>query len=254
MNCERVRALLNAYVDGELDLVTSLDIEQHLKDCVGCASEMRSLEALREAAGNRSLYYAAPAGLEKRIHSALPKPGKRPVAQKYLTWRWIAPAAVVVVILFVILLVAGRGLLVTNRNALEAQQVQVAHVRSLMGNHLMDVVSTDQHTVKPWFDGKLDFSPPVPNLAAQGYPLIGGRLDYLDGRAVAALVYQRNKHVINVFVWPAQAGQPGIQSLSENGYNIFHWNQDGMTFWAASDLNGQDLLGFVGDFQKSAKE
>jgi anti-sigma factor RsiW len=110
------------------------------------------------------------------------------------------------------------------------------------------------HTVKPWFNGKLDFSPPVTDLASQGYPLVGGRLDVLNGRPVAALVYQRNKHFINLFIWPSQDGSQGLQSVTNNGYHIYHWNQSGMTFWAISDLNTDELLVFIDDFQKSPND
>ncbi len=122
-----------------------------------------------------------------------------------------------------------------------------------MANHLMDVVSTDQHTVKPWFNGKLDFSPPVADLTAQGFPLIGGRLDYLDGRAVAALVYQRNKHYINLFIWPSTDKQEGLQISTYNGYHLLHWSQSGMTFWAVSDVETAELRTFVQSFQNSTK-
>ncbi len=143
--------------------------------------------------------------------------------------------------------------MISNQQTLLTQEVQVAHVRSLMANHLVDVASTDQHTVKPWFNGKLDFSPPVTDLAPQGFPLVGGRLEYLDGREVAALVYQRNKHYINLFIWPSQDQEAGLQRSDYNGYHLFHWTQSGMTFWAVSDVNPKDLVSFIQAYRKSTQ-
>ena len=129
------------------------------------------------------------------------------------------------------------------------QEIVSSNIRSLMANHMLDVVSTDQHTVKPWFNGKLDFSPPVKDFAAQGFPLIGGRLDYIGGRSVAALVFHRNKHVINLFTWPVNEKNSKPAGLTPiQGYNVIHCSEADMTFWVVSDLNEKELMEFVQEY------
>jgi anti-sigma factor RsiW len=255
MNCDRVQTLLDAYIDGELDLVNALDLEEHLKDCPECAQRYAELLDLRAAINDSRavLYRTPPQDLRKKIQSSL-RTAEREANPKRgfnLQWRWSAAALVIVAIA----VAAGFAaiLFAPQTNNLLASEVQVAHVRSLMADHLMDVVSTDQHTVKPWFNGKLDFSPPVVDLAAQGYPLQGGRLDYLDGQSVAALVYHRNKHIINLFIWPSTEKINGVQSSSNNGFNLYHWDQSSMQYWAVSDLNTAELQTFVELVQKNFK-
>jgi anti-sigma factor RsiW len=127
-----------------------------------------------------------------------------------------------------------------------AQDVISSHVRSLLATHLLDVPSTNQHTVKPWFDGKLKFSPPVRDFAERGFRLTGGRLDYLNDRQVAALVYQRRLHIINLFIWPSESSRnTAAESFSKDGYNVMHWTHEGFEFWAVSDVNAEDLRAFV---------
>ncbi len=253
MNCDRVRLLLNGYIDDELDLVSSLDIEEHLQSCAACSTHYRLLTSLHTATSNKSLYRSAPPSLEKRIRASLKKTGSTSPTWFTFSWNLFTTTALLAVLLLAGVGFLGRDLFASQSETALAQQVQTAHVRSLMANHLMDVASTDQHTVKPWFNGKLDFSPPVTDLASQGFPLIGGRLDYLDGRSVAALVYQRNKHYINLFIWPSTDKQQGLQSSTYNGYHLFHWNQSGMTFWAVSDVETAELRTFVQLFQNSTK-
>jgi anti-sigma factor RsiW len=244
MNCKQVRSLINGYIDGELDLLNALEIEDHLISCTNCSQEYRSQMALRSAIKDANLYTPAPAGFQKRVRSAVRQVNKVPRTWHFSQWRWITLTALLVFVVFTTVVIE-RGWFLSGTADRLAFEVQSAHVRSLMANHLTDIASTDQHTVKPWFDGKLDFSPPVVDLATQGYPLIGGRLDYLDNHAVAALVYMRKKHTINVFIWPTAVGQSNPRSSTNNGYNLFQWNQLGMTYWVVSDLNRAELQAFV---------
>jgi anti-sigma factor RsiW len=150
-------------------------------------------------------------------------------------------AAAAVVFLALVPLLRGPS-----QEEILTREVVSSHVRSLMANHLADIPSTDQHTVKPWFNGKLDFSPPVQDFATEGFPLVGGRLDYLDHRPVAALVYHRDKHLINVFVWPSDKDAPvETTRVTRQGYNVFHWSRSGMNFWVVSDLEERQLRDFV---------
>jgi anti-sigma factor RsiW len=251
VSCKLTQRFVPGYLDGELDLVRTIEMETHLKSCADCARELESQRALREALRRSSLAYAAPAVLRDRIQSSLrvstatQDPDRASAWFALRTWRWAAAFAVLAVC-SVTAWQLVPGLHGPSNNQQLAAEVFASHVRSLEANHLMDVASTDQHTVKPWFDGKLDFSPPVEDLASDGYPLLGGRLDYLEGREVAALVYQRRKHFINVFVWPDTNGLSSARALaSQQGYNLMRWSRGGFQFWAASDVNASDLAEFV---------
>lgn len=256
MDCERALALLPAYLDGELDLVTALELEAHLGTCDACAREyaaQRDLQGL--LAGQRAeLVAAPPPALEQRLRARLRQSaGLRPAPQPFFRPWGAAAAVLLVVALFALgVFLLSRGAY-PGQESVVAQEVEVAHVRSLLPGHLTDVVSSDQHTVKPWFDGKLDFSPPVLDLSAQGFPLAGGRLEYIDGHPAAALVYLRNKHVINLLVWPSTASPGPLQLSSVNGYHLFQWRQGAMEFWAASDLETAELRAFVELIQQGAK-
>ena len=265
MVCDDNARLLHGYLDGELDLVRSLEIEEHLKTCPDCAQGLWNQQTLRKAFRSSSLYERAPAGLAGKIRTSLAQaetqdapasPVNEPetvskitampsVTAKREVWNWLAVAAAIVLAVLLtwrmIPGLAGRG-----NSDLLAKEIVSSHIRSLQPDHLYDVKSTDQHTVKPWFNGKLDFSPPVRDLAEDGYPLVGGRLDYVDHRAVAALVYQRRQHVINVFIWPEdKQGEPAKHVESLDGYNMIFWERGGMYLCAVSDVNAGDLQQFT---------
>ncbi|HLY59189.1 MAG TPA: anti-sigma factor [Terriglobia bacterium] len=247
MSCQETEGLIHGYVDGELDLVRSIEIERHMEGCEGCAHAYQTQQSLKSAFRSAPLRFKAPAELQSRIQSSLRKAGKAAPAPRAFHWlptlRW-AGAVAALALMAVIGWNLARVARPPSGDDLVAQEVLASHVRSLMANHLADVPSTDQHTVKPWFNGKLDFSPPVVDLAGDGFPLVGGRLDYLEDRPVAALVYQRRKHFINLFIWPS-ASDSGQRAVMRQGYNLIHWTHSGMTYWAASDLNNSELQEFV---------
>jgi anti-sigma factor RsiW len=249
LDCEATRTLLHGYADGELDLVSSLQIEEHLRDCAACRQLFEQQRALRGAVKEAALYYKAPDALRQRLEASLRKEERSTLSSlRGNVWRGAGLVAAAACLLFMALRLTRPSLPSPGADRLD-QEVFAGHVRSLMPGHLFDVPSTDQHTVKPWFNGKLDYSPTVKNLADQGFPLIGGRLDYLNDRTVAALVYQRRKHIINLYVWPAPsstADTTGDLAVEEvHGYHLLHWTQAGMTNWVVSDVSPEDLRAFA---------
>jgi anti-sigma factor RsiW len=252
MSCKLTARFVPGYLDGELDLSRTIEMETHLQSCADCAYELKRQKALRAALQRGSLAYAAPVALREAIQSSL-RSAAPPVETRetpsawrpFAVLRW-AGAFAVLALCVVTAWQFVPGLRGPSGDQGMVAEVLASHVRSLEANHLMDVASTDQHTVKPWFDGKLDFSPPVEDFASDGFPLVGGRLDYLAGREVAALVYQRRKHFINVFVWPSAVGASSEQTIeSRQGYNLMRWSRGGFQFWAVSDVGVGDLTEFV---------
>lgn len=246
MNCNEINPLLHAYVDSELDIVRSLDVERHLKTCAACTSAKRALQSLRSTLRHSDLAYSAPASLRERILTEVserpPKPQPRDSNPRL--WQWLAVGALGFAVLTLVL----RPAAISERDQFIDQAIS-GHVRSLQVGHLTDVASTDQHTVKPWFNGKIDFAPEVKDLAAQGFPLIGGRLDYLNDQTVAALVYKRNKHTINVFIYPVKNAE-AKSTETRRGFNVITEDLDGLRYCIVSDLNATEL----GEFAKLLKE
>jgi anti-sigma factor RsiW len=243
--------MVQAYADGQLGPAEALEIERHLASCDSCTAAYRSQRALSTAIGDTSLYYKAPQGLRDRLGETIaqtPEPAAAPVPVRRrgrpMLWRSLSLAASAAFLVVMTAAIATRFNQVSPQEQ-TLRDVVAGHVRSLMVNHLADVPSTDQHTVKPWFNGKLDFSPPVKDLASEGFPLIGGRLDVIDDRPVAALVYRRHAHYINLFIWPSGQQSGTEEMTSRRGYNIIHWTQSGMDCWAVSDLNRGELEEFA---------
>jgi anti-sigma factor RsiW len=245
VTCTELRTLLHGYVDGELDPVRNVEIEEHLRTCGACSQAHQAQLALRSALQSDDLYIRAPVGLERRIRIAAQRPEGKSRLLRLQLRGWaaaaVAAAAVVALVFFVPPMLSR-----SSQTERIAQDVVSAHIRSLMPGHLTDVPSSENHTVKPWFAGKLDFSPPVADLAAEGFPLVGGRLDYAAGRSVAALVYRKDKHFINLFVWPSASAHESAETAeTRQGYNVLHWSRGGTTVWVISDVNRTELRQFA---------
>jgi anti-sigma factor RsiW len=243
LNCELAQSTIHGYFDGELDAVRSAEFERHLEHCAECQAVLEGIESLRTQIKEGDLYEHASPQLHDRIRKQLARESENNRVRSESSWRkWFlvptfgslaAAAALIAIVLFV---------LPSHRQSVLTAELVDAHVRSLQPGHLFDVQSTDQHTVKPWFDGKLDFIPPVADYAAEGFSLVGGRLDVVDGHNVAALVYARRKHFINVFVWPNREKESIADSSgSRQGYNWIAWQSSDMKFYLVSDASFSDL-------------
>jgi anti-sigma factor RsiW len=245
MNCEEATPLLGAYADGELDLTACVAIEAHLAACPACRVKVEELRKFTEALQEEAPRFKPSPFLATRIRAAL-REEEAATAEKSpwwaalpLSWIYYGVGGAVALVAVALFFAAPKP------SSQLAHDAISDHVRSLQVEHLLDVASTDQHTVKPWFAGKLDFSPQVIDLTPSGYPLIGGRLDVLDHRNVAAIIYQRRKHYINLFVWPADNAPLGDRLYEQDGYRVFEWSKSGMNYVAVSELGEKELRDFT---------
>ena len=252
MNCDEAEVLIHALMDNELDASHAREVEAHVATCPRCTAELAAYRQMREAMAKADLRYSAPASLRQRLDEVLPKPTPAPANVVPLTSRrsllrgFAMGSAMSALAATLLVAVVVRH---DDQRMIESEIVS-SHLRSLQPGHLIDVVSTDQHTVKPWFNGKLDMSPPVIDLTAQGFTLIGGRLDYVDARAIGAVVYKRRAHVINLFVAKtSNSERQPAKIVSIQGFNCRRWSERGLNYWAVSDLGADELAEFGEKFE-----
>ena len=246
MTCDEAKILLHALIDGELDAGHAREVEDHIAGCAACAAELAAYREMSKTIAAADLRYAAPPLLRKRIEAALPKeqmPNRRAVLRGFAMGSAVSA-------------IAATGLVAIVLRNDDAQRIEFeivsAHLRSLQAGHLTDVISTDQHTVKPWFNGKLDVAPPVVDLTSQGFTLIGGRLDYVDARPTGAIVYRRRAHVINLFVAQTASTERRPARIDAiQGFNIRSWSDRGLNYWAVSDIAADELAEFGEKFEAS---
>ena len=243
MTCDEAEILLHALIDGELDAGHAREVEAHLASCAKCAAAARDYREMKKALAQGGLRYTAPPELRRRIEASLPQaaPTRRALLKGFAMGSAVSA-------------IAATGLVaIVLRSDDEARiqgQIISAHLRSLQAGHLTDVISTDQHTVKPWFNGRLDVAPPVIDLTAQGFALVGGRLDYVDARPVGAVVYRRRQHVINLFVAQTSSTERRAAKMTMlQGFSVRRWADRGLNYWAVSDLGADELSDFGEKFE-----
>ena len=246
MHCEEVQALLDAYMDRELDVIRDTAIETHLQQCQSCGAQYHDLMALQSALRSKGTYFEPPRSLERHVRTTL----RRATPRTVLSAPW-APLAVAAMLLVSIILGIGAFVFRSPSPAdvaeRLAQEIVATHIRSLMVDHLTDIASTDPHVLKPWFSDKLGFSPLAVDLTSQQFALVGARLDYVNGQPAAAVIYRRRRHLINLIIAPTSSSADDVRlaSLRQRGYHLHYWNHADLTYWAISDLNPEELGVFV---------
>lgn len=240
MECKDLRELVHRYIDGELPADLRSATEAHIARCADCRKLVQEEQGWQQAIRRAGRYYTAPEAVRQRIAGMTRRAAPSFSARRLSGWAMAAS------LLLAVALSSGLTAYVTTPSPLAPveQEVVAGHVRSLLADHITDVASSDQHTVKPWFHGKLDYAPPVEDFAADGFPLVGGRLDYVDHRNVAALVYRHAQHPINLFILPTDQPDSATRASVDSGYNVLHWTAGGMSFWAVSDMNAGELRDF----------
>lgn len=242
MNCELSHTILHGYFDGELDAARAAEFEKHLETCRDCDAALAAAESLRSELRRGQFYERAPDSSRESLNARLSGKSSVSPIPTVRDWKWLAAASILLAAALAWIAFSYHRAGTSAFGEVKTAELIDAHVRSLQPGHLMDVQSTDQHTVKPWFDGKLDFVPPVADFSDEGFPLMGGRLDVLGGQSVAVLVYGRRKHIINVFVWPTKEADIRPQSSATyQGYQWVHWRHQGLEFYAISDVSSADL-------------
>lgn len=248
MTCEEAEVLLHALIDGELDAGHAREVEAHVAGCATCAALAKDFRTMRAAINEAGAHYRAPSELRRRIETSLPRaeaPSRRALLKGFAMGS--AVSAIAASGLFAVILRSDD-------EARVQSEIVSAHLRSLQAGHLTDVISTDQHTVKPWFNGRIDVAPPVIDLTAQGFTLIGGRLDYVDARPVGAVVYRRRQHVINLFVaQTSNMEHRAARTDTLQGFNVRRWSERGLNFWAVSDLARDELADFGERFESAMR-
>lgn len=248
MECSEARAAIEFYLGGDLEIERSLQLERHLESCATCADKLAGARAVKAVLRKKLPYHRAPLSLRHAVEESLARADRADPRARPGPSRWLRMAASLV-------LVAGLSSGITYYATPRAvdqipDAVFASHVRGVLsGPRLVDVPSSDEHTVRPWFGARLDFSPPVRDLSSEGFLLMGGRMDYIAGRRVAALVYQRRNHVITLFIWPESERARAVMTNVRQGNNLAHWSDGAMTYWAVSDLNAGDMVDFAGRFQ-----
>ena len=246
--CSEMRLLIQADVDHELGPAEAARVAAHVEGCGSCASVHAGLERLSTRLQSELPYHRAPEALQARIVKTVAP--RITEARRPSRWQRLSRPSVAAPFGAGFALAASLALFFVLPSGGVQDSVVAGHIRGLQAGHLLDVVSTDQHTVKPWFNGRLDYAPPVKDLAVDGFPLAGGRLDYLAGHPIAVLVYQHRQHVIDVFVAP-ESHSAGPSESRSGGFNVLRWSRDGMVFWAVSDLNAEELATFAQLWQAS---